>query len=78
MKLFEVIQPLQDIKIIYCLYTNWKGETENRRIKPVEVRYGTCSPWHSEPQWLMYAYDIDKEDYREFAMNKMEYVKELE
>jgi predicted DNA-binding transcriptional regulator YafY len=65
-------------KYIKCIYVNWKGEIAERNLKPIEIRYGTCEPYHRETQWLMYAFDIDKKTYREFAMNKMTDVKELD
>lgn len=56
-------------------YSNWKGETEDRRARPISQRYGT-SEYHKEPQWLMRMFDLDKRDEREFAMNDMSNVRE--
>lgn len=70
------VPPSSTLSYIVCTYTNWKGETQERKLRPMEVRFGTCEPWHPEPQWLMYAYDMDKKICREFAMNKMTNVKE--
>lgn len=48
-------------------YTNYKGETSWRVISPVGIRFGP-TVWHQEPQWLLSAMDLDKNEYREFAV----------
>lgn len=48
-------------------YTNHRGERAERRIRPLEVKFKTTE-WHPEPQWLLRAFDIDKQELREFAM----------
>jgi predicted DNA-binding transcriptional regulator YafY len=48
-------------------YTNHRGEYGERRILPIKIWFGT-SPWHPEPQWLLKAIDIKKDDYRDFAL----------
>jgi hypothetical protein len=48
-------------------YTNHRGETANRRIVPVGIRFGTTE-WHTEPQWLLQATDLDRDATRTFAM----------
>lgn len=56
-------------------YTNYKGEQSHRRVIVHSVGYGS-NEWHPEPQWLMYALDLDKNEFREFAMKDMSNVKE--
>lgn len=48
-------------------YTNWKNETEDRHIIPLKVWYGKTE-WHPEDQWLIKAFDLDKEAERDFSM----------
>lgn len=48
-------------------YTNYRGETSVRRITPLGLRFGSTE-WHPEPQWLMTAYDHDKDANRDFAL----------
>ncbi len=48
-------------------YTNWRGERSKRRIHPVTLTFGS-NEWHKDLQWLLTAYDVDKEAVREFAM----------
>ncbi len=51
---------------IKVLYTNWKGETDQRRIIPLSVKYGKTE-YHPEGQWLMEVWDVDKKAYRIYA-----------
>lgn len=51
-------------------YTNWKGETGERKAIFTLVYFGTTH-YHPEPQWLVEAFDLDKEDTRIFAMKDM-------
>lgn len=47
-------------------YTNYKGETADRSIVPARVYFGSTQ-WHPEPQWLLEAFDVDKNEIRTFA-----------
>lgn len=47
-------------------YKNWKGEIGIRQIIPLEIFYGN-SEYHTEEQWLMRVWDIDRKDYRVYA-----------
>lgn len=51
-------------------YRNYKGEEGYRRVRPLSIRFGT-SEWHTEPQWLMLADDLENKKTREFAMRDM-------
>ncbi len=55
------------IKSVKIIYTNYKGETGVRNILPKEIFFGS-NEWHKENQWLLIAYDLDKEVDRTFAM----------
>ena len=52
---------------VSILYTNWKGETRTRRIKPQSIYWGSTE-YHTEPQWLLDALDCEKQEFRQFAM----------
>lgn len=54
-------------KAISIFYTNHRGVTSRRLIVPKSVRFAASS-WHPEPQWLLDAWDVDKQDERSFAM----------
>lgn len=50
-------------------YTNYKGNTAVREVEGLpHVWYG-CTEYHKEPQWLMTAYDVEKQALRDFAMS---------
>lgn len=48
-------------------YTNWKGERSTRTVVP-DVIYWGSNEWHKEPQWLLTAFDVEKQAKRNFAM----------
>lgn len=52
-------------------YTNWKGETEVRKLEPLSLYFGTTEH-HTEPQWLVSCYDIDRKHVRHYSLDKME------
>lgn len=48
-------------------YTNHKGVRFSREIVPIRLWYGT-SNWHSGEQYFLAAFDIAKDDVRDFAV----------
>jgi hypothetical protein len=54
-------------QIVGISYTNHRGETAFRRIIPIKIYFGS-SQWHPKDQWLMDAFDLDKQAQRSFAM----------
>jgi hypothetical protein len=48
-------------------YTNWRGETEIRRIIPIKIWFGNTE-WHKGKQWPLKATDIEKAVERDFAL----------
>jgi predicted DNA-binding transcriptional regulator YafY len=53
---------------VFIDYKNWKGVVGIRHITPKGIHFGKTE-YHPEEQWLLDAYDHDKEDFRTFAMN---------
>lgn len=49
-------------------YTNYRGERALRPIEPTRILFGS-TPWHPDPQWLLEAWDITKNEHRSFALN---------
>lgn len=47
-------------------YTNWRGVRSKRRVLPVGIMFGVTE-WHPEPQWLLVAFDYDKQAERSFS-----------
>lgn len=59
-------------KSIRINYTNWRGETSERTIVPIEVWFGTTE-WHPEEQWFLRAHDVDKDAVRDFALRDIKH-----
>ena len=55
------------IESIHVNYTNYKGVTKKRHIRPIKIWQGSTE-WHPEECFLMTAYDIDKESNRDFKV----------
>lgn len=49
-------------------YVNWKGEREWRNITPHRLFFG-ATDFHRETQWLLDAWDGDKNAPRTFALS---------
>jgi len=49
------------------VYTNYRGETAERNIRPLKIWYGSTE-FHPSAQWLLQAIDLDKQAERDFAM----------
>ena len=54
-------------KRVVIRYTNYRGETSDRRIIPLNIVFASTE-WHPEDQWLLEAFDVDKGVRRLFAM----------
>lgn len=52
-------------------YKNWKGETAVRKIIPLSVFYGSTE-YHKQEQWLMKVWDLEKGDYRTYALKDIQ------
>jgi hypothetical protein len=48
-------------------YRNWRGEVGERKVIPRYVHHG-ATEWHPEPQYLLRAFDLDKQADRDFAV----------
>jgi hypothetical protein len=40
-------------------YTNWRGRTARRRVRVLDIIWG-ATDWHTDPQWLLRAIDLDE------------------
>jgi hypothetical protein len=56
---------------IKLMYTNYKGETEERHVVPLCIRHD-ISQWHGggSAVWLLDVWDLDKESEREYELAK--------
>lgn len=48
-------------------YTNYKGETRLREIRPERLWFGSTE-YHPEKQWLLDVFDEEKQERRTYAM----------
>jgi predicted DNA-binding transcriptional regulator YafY len=55
-------------------YVNWKGKKGHRIVEVLGFVYGTTE-FHKEEQWLLRGFDMDKDDFRVFALKDMSNVK---
>lgn len=55
-------------QIVRIRYTNYRGECAYRTIIPQNIRFG-ATEWHPTEQWLLEAWDLDKQQTRSFAMS---------
>jgi len=58
---------MEENKIVKILYTNWKGETSYRNIIPNSIEFKSTE-WHKTEQWILDAFDVDKQADRGFAV----------
>ena len=58
-------------KTVQIVYTNYKGATGTRHVIPIEILFGH-NEWHTEDQWLMRAFDIEKSAERTFALKDIQ------
>lgn len=63
-------------RLVCFKYKNYKGEIFVRKVKPVEIWFGSTI-YHPENQWLLKAFDVDKNDYRNFAIKDIQEWREL-
>lgn len=57
-------------KVVYILYTNHAGITADRRIIIKGVTWKN-TPWHPEKQYIIDAWDCDKDAERSFALKSV-------
>lgn len=53
---------------LHFTYRNYKGEVSERRVVPYRVYYGATGH-HTEPQWLLRGFDIEKLAIRTYALS---------
>lgn len=77
--LFEPRKPHETevgpVQSVLMLYTNYKGETEERRVQPRAVYWG-WTEWHPDPCYLLHAFDLEKNAIRDFELEKCQFLPE--
>jgi len=56
-----------DPSVVVIDYTNYRGERAERRILPDRLWFGAAE-WHPDPQWILDAWDVEKQTLRSFAL----------
>ena len=51
-------------------YTNWRGERSVRVVLPARMWWGKTE-FHPTEQFLLHAFDIEKQSWRDFAMENI-------
>ncbi|MEK6961440.1 MAG: WYL domain-containing protein [Nanoarchaeota archaeon] len=54
-------------RAVQIIYTNYRGETSERTIIPVELIFGK-NEWHPQEQWMIRAIDVEKGAVRTFTL----------
>ena len=54
-------------------YKNWLGKISKRKVIPYEVWYG-ITEFHKKEQWLLRAFDTDKNAERNFALKDIKFL----
>jgi predicted DNA-binding transcriptional regulator YafY len=62
-------------QVVTILYTNYRGEKSYRKILPQQIIFSS-NEWHPEEQWLLEAFDIEKQATRLFAIKDIHEWKE--
>ena len=62
----KVLHMMTSVRVTFT-YKNHRGETSTRLVVPIMIAFGTTM-FHSKPQWLLHAWDVNKEAERTFAM----------
>lgn len=56
-----------DIDEVRFEYRDRTGQVATRRVMPLEIWFGT-NAFYKTPQWLLKAFDLDKEADHDFAL----------
>lgn len=56
--------------IVRFEYLNHRGETASRTVHFKLLQYGS-NHWYPNDQWFLHGRDMDREEYRSFALDKI-------
>jgi hypothetical protein len=76
MKNLENIFGIGSHEVIEFDYVNWKGVKSKRKVKVGDLYFGS-NEYHTEPQFLLHCYDLEKNKDRMFAIKDMSNVKKI-
>lgn len=66
------MQTLRLGSIATFLYTNHRNVTETRRVIVLGLQFGADGQYYREPQWLLQTFDLERKDFRSFALAKID------
>jgi hypothetical protein len=70
------VPPPDPARVVTIRYTNYRGETADRKIVPVpETMRFAATQHHPEPQWVFDAFDVEKGATRTFALKDVHFWK---
>lgn len=58
--------------VLRIFYRNYKGERGWRHLVQMTAPYWGSNEWYPSEQWLMDAFDLDKNAIRTFALNRIQ------
>jgi hypothetical protein len=64
-------------RILEFTYCNYRGEWSRRKVVPRLMTFKSTE-FHPEPQWLLQAFDVDRDGVRDFAMKDMYFDEDCE
>lgn len=67
LKLENFLLRLRDPVIFTADYSNWRGETRKRVVRPIEYWLGETQ-WHNQPTLFLKAIDLEKDAMRDFSV----------
>lgn len=59
-----------DRTIVSFRYRNHRGEVAVRTVRPIRLWFGSTA-YHPESQWLLEAFDLNRQQTRDFAMSNL-------
>lgn len=59
---------MDDPQVVHKNYRNYKGEVALRHFIPVMMRFDKTNKWHGENVWIVHAWDMEKQDFRDFCL----------
>lgn len=65
---------LEPKHVVIIDYTNWRGERAERKVIPGRFVY-EATEWHPEEQWILYAFDVERNNERGFALLNIHSIK---
>lgn len=66
-----MIKSIVNNRAVKLVYTNHQNVTSIRNVLPRRLWFGVTE-WHTEEQWLLEVYDLDKKQTRNFALRDIQ------